>query len=250
MIRVEGHSREEVVTVKNSTDCSQQINFEANALLRQGLRAMSDGNSLLATAVGEILVASPLFIHFDMAGLEAKPALMFRSAFFSAMESWTAATRGKLILREKGYLESNVILSFFDDDSWNSPPDVTWTNYRRRIVYDYHLGASKLEIASRIRVSRQFVSNHWENYLMMRRVCLHEIGHVAGLADTTGSESVMNASLFRRPDEPAPPEIDAVQMLFRAANTLKSAKHDPGSSALVTWPCRGIHRSDANDDES
>lgn len=192
----------------------------------------------MACAVGEILVASPLFIHFDTAGLDAKPALMFRSAFFSAMESWTAATQGRLILREKGYLESNVILSIFDDDSWNSPPDVTWTNYRRRIVYDHRLRATSLEITSRIRVSRQFIAQHWENYLLMRRVCLHEIGHVAGLRDLVEPDYVMSQHLIKRPDEPSVDEVEALHFLHRAANTLRNSR-PAVRSAGEQWPCHG-----------
>lgn len=223
-------------------ECSRfkLIGNDAASLLRRGFRHRAEGNCSLAAAVGQLLTASPLLVHYDMMGLSPKASLALRNAFCRGMEIWSAATEGRFVLREQGNHAHNLRVSLFDEESHDSPPGIASSRYGRRVI-PARSRTIVLQIDAGIRLSRQFVEANWQDHEHMLALCLHEMGHVAGLGDGP-PDGVMAAALSARPEWPSEDEVQAISLIYGACAHLEGRRlADTGLSAAGgVWPCRGF----------
>jgi hypothetical protein len=221
-------------------ECFQLISTDAAQLLRKGFKDKSLGLSALASAAGQILTASPLLVRYDTTGLTGKEGLALRNAFFSSMEIWSAATDGRLVFREHGNHIANVTVSLYDEESHDSPPGIASTRYGRRVI-DAHRKAIVLHVDARIQISKQFVEDNWQAHSRLLGVCLHELGHVAGLCDGPPG-GVMAEATHVRAEYPSWEEIQAISVITGACQHLVHTKvaDVPSSAVGGQWPCRGF----------
>jgi hypothetical protein len=218
-------------------ECFQLIGADAALILRNGLKDKALGRTTLASAAGVVLTASPLLVQYDMTGLAGKDAVTLRHAFSCAMHTWLKATEGRIIVREHGNLQPNIRVRIFDEKGRGAPRGIAHTKYGRKISLG-SCGTISLSVDSDVMISRQFVEQHRGMPSRLVRVCLHELGHVAGLNDGPVG-GVMSQAFHPREEVPSETELLAIKVIAGAAAYLQHHEGE-GPQIVGHWPCRGF----------